>query len=181
LFAFYGFAALFIVSAWAVVALYMINPFIEDHANHLPYPFPLLDFSWPGISGVPWKLAANLGAIALIAGCIIAIRDRKKKEEGSSASTSFDWIFIWLLLIVGITGFITQVFRWIIAPDYDPATFQMTTLGYVAYAIYFVHLVVVFHLLVYLPFSKFAHIVYRTVALVYAEHTGRTKGAAESE
>ena len=45
--AFYGFAALFIVSAWAVVALYMINPFISDHANHLPYPFPLLDFSWP--------------------------------------------------------------------------------------------------------------------------------------
>jgi len=179
--AFYGFAALFIVSAWAVVALYMINPFIENHANHLPYPFPLVDFSWPGISGVPWKLLANVGAIALIAGCIIAIRDRKKKEEGSSASTSFDWIFVWLLLTVGITGFVTQVLRWIVAPEYDSSEFEMTALAYMAYAIYFVHLVVVFHLLVYLPFSKFAHIVYRSVALVYAEHTGRTKGTVESE
>jgi len=80
---------------------------------------------------------------------------------------------VWLLLAVGVTGFVTQVLRWSIAPNYDPAAFEMTGLAYVAYAIYFVHLVVVFHLLVYLPFSKFAHIVYRTVALVYAEHSGR--------
>jgi quinone-modifying oxidoreductase subunit QmoC len=180
--AFYGFAALFLVSVWAVIALYMINPFM-GHDNHLPYPFPLLDFSWPGISGVPWKLLANAGAIALIAGCLIAINDRCKKEEGSSASTSFDWIFVYLLLAVGITGFVTQVLRWIVAPEthFDPETFQMTALAYTAYAIYFVHLVVVFHLLVYLPYSKFAHIVYRTVALVYAEHSGRNAQEVTTE
>jgi len=173
---------LFVVSAWAVVALYMINPFISAHENHLPYPFPLLDFSWPGISGVPWKLLANVGAIALIAGCVVAIFDRLKDKEGTGASTSFDWIFVWLLLAVGVTGFLTQILRWIVAPDYHGGGLgELTPLELTAYAVYFVHLVVVFHLLVYLPYSKFAHILYRTVALVYAEHSGRNEGKVRKQ
>jgi nitrate reductase gamma subunit len=82
-------------------------------------------------------------------------------------STSFDWIFAWLLLGVGATGFAVEVFRFTVGPE--PGAALRTT----AYATYFVHLVLVFQLLVYLPFSKFAHVLYRTVAMVYAEHTGR--------
>ena len=89
--------------------------------------------------------------------------------------------FVFLLLTVGITGFVTQVLRWIVAPNYHGGEFEMTALAYTAYAIYFIHLVVVFHLLVYLPFSKFAHIVYRTVALVYAEHSGRNAQEVKTE
>jgi hypothetical protein len=50
--AFYGFLALFLVSIWAVVALYMINPMIPGHDQDLVYPFAILN---------PWKLLANLG------------------------------------------------------------------------------------------------------------------------
>ncbi len=146
--AFYGFLALFLVSGWAVIVLYVINPLAE---TPLPYPFPFLD---------PAKLFANVGALALVVGCVIAIRDRLKDRSETGRSTDFDWMFLWLLFFVGITGILTEALRFA----------QAQTPGYI---IYFIHLILAFMLLIYLPYSKFAHLVYRTVALVYAEHSGR--------
>ena len=75
--AFYGFAALFVVSAWAVIALYMINPV---HSG--PRERPALSVRLAG-HPVEDQLAELLRrAIALIAGCVMAIRDRLKNEEG---------------------------------------------------------------------------------------------------
>ena len=71
-----------------------------------------------------------------------------------------------------MSGLLTEILRFGLGPA-DP-TAELAGSAYVAYAVYFVHLVLVFNLLVYLPYSKFAHIAYRTVALVYAEHTGRS-------
>ena len=163
---FYGFVALFLVSVWAVVALYMINPFIAGHDNDLIYPFAVWN---------PWKILANLGAIVLIAGAVKAIADRKNRQqtEKSGAGTEFDWIFVWLLLGVGVTGLATELIRLVAEPA------DVAGLTYFAYVVYFVHLVLVFDLLVYLPFSKLAHMLYRTVAMVYAEHTGRSTTAAD--
>ena len=96
-----------------------------------------------------------------------AILDRRRNTADVGKSSSFDWVFVWLLLGVGVTGFATEVFRFAVDPSAEGAAVTA------AYATYFVHLVLVFQLLVYLPYSKFAHIFYRTVAMVYAEHTGR--------
>jgi len=158
--AFYGFAALFVVTVWAGVALYIINPMIPGHDQDLLYPFAILS---------PWKILANLGGIALVVGCILAIQKRRSGDEDAPASSSFDWLFLILLLTVGVTGLLTEIFRYVAEPGGGKG------LMYAAYTVYFVHLVAVFDLLVYLPYSKLAHVLYRTVALVYAEHSGRNQ------
>jgi quinone-modifying oxidoreductase, subunit QmoC len=107
--------------------------------------------------------------VVLIFGCVKAITDRTKTKVGAAASTAFDWLFVWLLLGVGVTGFATEVFRFAVGPATEGGLVQA------AHAVYLVHLVLVFQLLVYLPYSKFAHLLYRTTAMVYAEHSGRNR------
>jgi quinone-modifying oxidoreductase subunit QmoC len=158
--AFYGFLALFVVTIWAVIDIYLLPIIGMDSL----YPFNLLH---------PMKVLANVGGVLLVYGGLKAIVDRRRKDEETGTSTSFDWVFVWLLLGVGVTGFATEVFRFTV----DPATEGTAVTA--AYAMYFVHLVLVFQLLVYLPYSKFAHIFYRTVAMIYAEYSGRDNGVRQ--
>ena len=155
---FYGFVALFIVTIWATLDLYVF-PHLGIESV---YPFDLAH---------PMKILANVGGVLLVFGCSKAIVDRLRNPSDAQRSTAFDWLFIWLLLGVGVTGFVIEILRFSIDPATESAAVS------IAYALYFVHLVLVFQLLVYLPYSKFAHIAYRTAAMVYAEHSGRTNGA----
>ncbi len=164
--AFYGFLALFIVTSWAVADLYVMPRIMPDVFPQ--YPFGLLH---------PMKILANIGGIFLIAGALRAILIRMNApKDGKHQSTSFDWVFVWLLLAVGLTGFVVEVFRFVAEAQAAGAGIDAYAgpLATPAYTFYFVHLVSVFGLLVYLPYSKFAHIWYRTVAMIYAEATGRT-------
>jgi len=43
--------------------------------------------------------------------------------------------------------------------------------------VYFLHLTFVLALIIYLPYSKLAHIVYRTIALIFGEISGRNAQA----
>ena len=143
---FYGFLALCVVTFWVITA--RINPLIQD------------DFVYPFSFFSPWKMLANAGGLALLAGCGLMIFDRLKDSEQTSSGSYFDWMLLATLFIVVITGFIAEVLHYI----------HLEPHRHIAY---FVHLIFVFTLLMYLPYSKLAHVVYRTAALVYAEHTGR--------
>lgn len=106
----------------------------------------------------PVKWLANIAGITLIIGASLMIKDRLAKKDQVSAYK--DWFIVVLALALGVTGMLTQ----------------MTRLGDAAalsYLIYFLHLICVWVLFAYLPFSKFAHIVYRTVAMAYGEYTER--------
>jgi quinone-modifying oxidoreductase subunit QmoC len=106
----------------------------------------------------PIKWLANVGGVALIIGGWMLIQQRRKKEQ--ETSSYFDWYLLGLVFALGVTGMGAQVTR-------------LAEWRYVTYWTYFVHLVFVFMLFAYLPFSKLAHLVYRTVAMAYAEYTNR--------
>jgi len=117
----------------------------------------------------PIKWIGNVGAIILIFGSSLAIVNRLSQGEDGGKDTYFDWLFLLVVLCTGVTGFLSEILRLADVPR-------------AAYPTYFIHLVCVWFLFAYFPFSKFAHALYRTTALVYARHIGRDlkKGSAIS-
>jgi ferredoxin len=92
-----------------------------------------------------------------------------KRLRGDSSNFKFsyitDWVFLLLLFLVGITGFLTTLFLYMGWP--------MAT-----YVMYGAHLITVFDLLVLAPFTKFMHSLYRPFAiLLYNLYYGGGRGA----
>ena len=145
---FYGFAALFAVSVWVMTARY--NPLIPD------------DFVYPFSFWSPWRMLANLGGVLLTAGCLLMIWDRLREREHPVAGRFSDWALLATLLAVVLSGFLSEMLHYLRMEPHREI-------------VYFIHLVLVFALLIYLPYSKLAHLAYRAAAMVYAEHTGRTR------
>jgi quinone-modifying oxidoreductase subunit QmoC len=143
---FFGFLALAVVTTWVITARY--NPLIRG------------DFVYPFSFFSPWKLLANAGGAALLAGCLLMIRDRLKEGEDSGPGTYFDWALISELLLVTATGFVTELLHYL----------RLEPHRHIAY---FIHLIFVFAVLIYLPYSKLAHLAYRGAAMIFAEHSGR--------
>ncbi len=110
------------------------------------------------------KIIGNISGIALLIGITMIVNNRIKNKDKAGIGGYFDWLFIVIVYGVAATGMFAQIFRLLdIAP--------------VAYPMYFAHLVFIFVLFAYAPFSKMAHMVYRTTAMVFARHVGRDKPA----
>ena len=106
----------------------------------------------------PFKILANIAGIALIIGGIMLYKQRL--DQTNEISTYKDWYLLWIVIGLGVSGMLAQFTRL--------AGFELTT-----YVVYFIHLMFVFHLFAFLPFSKLAHLVYRTVAVAYTDYSER--------
>jgi quinone-modifying oxidoreductase subunit QmoC len=147
---FYGFILLGISTLGAVAYMYLFG--VKELA------LPLYD---------PVKILGNIGFLLLFGGMSWIVY-RRLSASGTAGKPSYqDWFFITDLYLVAITGILMEASRLAGATD-------------IAYPLYLVHLVLVFMLLAYAPYSKFAHLMYRGLAYMWAKKTGRLVGAKEA-
>lgn len=114
---------------------------------------------YPQTNIVKW--IGNVSGIALLVGITMVILNRFKNQEKSGIGSYFDWFFIFIVYGVGLTGMLAQILR-------------LANIPVLGYPMYFAHLVFVFVLFAYAPYSKMAHMVYRTTAMVFAKYSNRS-------
>ncbi|MBI9089559.1 MAG: quinone-interacting membrane-bound oxidoreductase complex subunit QmoC [Desulfobacterium sp.] len=123
--------------------------FVVLYVFHIPGPYSQLN---------PVKWLGNISGAALVIGSMLMIKNRLGKKDQVTAYK--DWYILGIVLSLGLTGLLTEMAR---------------LAGYVevTYFIYWLHLIAIFNLFAFLPFSKMAHLVYRTTAMAYAEYGNR--------
>ena len=120
---------------------------------HDESPFPLVH---------PVKFFGNIGAIALLPGVFLMIINRFKNAAKIGIGSYFDWLLLFIIAVIVSSGILAEVTR-------------LADFASLAYPIYFIHLVFVFSLFIYLPYSKLAHMFYRATAICYSKYSGRDK------
>lgn len=121
---------------------------------------PAIHFETPMPMGFWVKILANVGALLLIVALGMLTWRRATLDPRYQKSNYYDWYLLGIIWAVAITGILTQ-------------TFRLMDCIHAAFIIYYIHLVVVWMLFAYAPWSKLGHFVYRTAALTYAKMYGR--------
>jgi hypothetical protein len=126
-------------------------------ATMLDYGLELLGLKATGTPVPIWypvRLLGTLAGAALIYGTTVLIVRRLRRSDRSSVhSTASDWTFLMMLWIAGVTGFVLELGLYLpSAPSWG-------------YPMFLVHVAVAMALVLLVPFGKFAHVLYRPVAL----------------
>ena len=153
----YGMIALFVTTTFVFLGLYLAGMHV-----------PMKIYN-------PIKLLGIAGAVSFFVGLFMIWNNRQNNAESAGKSTYEDMLFIFALVVVAVTGIASYLLR-LLSPDSAHAAAaanEGAAIPVVAVAVYYAHLVTVWFLLAYLPFSKFAHIVYRTFALIRAHQVDR--------
>nr|WP_321402292.1 quinone-interacting membrane-bound oxidoreductase complex subunit QmoC [uncultured Desulfobacter sp.] len=133
------------IGLFVVTAVCGIMLYVGGYAG----PYPQLN---------PIKWLANIAGVSLVIGSGIMIKNRLTNKKQLTAYK--DWFILGVVFTLGLTGMLTEMAR-------------LADIAWLAYFFYWIHLVAIFELFAFLPFSKMAHIVYRTVAMGYADYANR--------
>jgi quinone-modifying oxidoreductase subunit QmoC len=146
-----------LLTLFAFIGLFIVTSvvFIFIYGSYL-LPSGPIHGPWSQLNPIKWL--ANISGVALIVGTVLLLKSRAAKKD--QKSDYWDWYLIYLAFGLGVTGLGTELAR-------------LAGWAFICYLIYYIHLILVFSMIAYLPFSKMAHIAYRTVAMAYNEYAGR--------
>ena len=107
----------------------------------------------------PFKIIGNMASLMLIVGLSIYIINRLVNRDIAGNSNYSDWLLLVSFFLLTVSGVIVELARF--------------NNWHLAYHFYFFHLICVWFVIIYLPYTKFAHMIYRLIALSYANSIGR--------
>jgi ferredoxin len=118
-------------------------------------------FKTPGSSVplyYPIRLLGTIAGILLVYGTTVALIQRVRRADKYYAHTVLsDWVFLGSLWLIGVSGFILEI------AEYVPIG------GIWVDIVFLVHVALAMELILLLPFTKFAHILYRPAAIWFNE------------
>lgn len=107
----------------------------------------------------PVKILGNLAGLSLALGLLIMIIQRLGSNSKISAGSYIDWFFLISLFLLALSGGFVE---WARFADWS-----------IAYHLYFVHLLLVWMVIMYLPYTKFGHVILRTMVLLKYSSDGK--------
>lgn len=107
----------------------------------------------------PFKILGNIAGLMLFIGLGIMIINRVFNKNDFGSNTYSDCLFLISLILLTSSGVIVEAARFL---NWN-----------LAYHLYFFHLICVWFIIIYLPYTKFGHLLFRVVAMVYAKSIGR--------
>jgi quinone-modifying oxidoreductase subunit QmoC len=152
---FFGFIGAMITTG-AVLVLVFLPHYMEAVGMGHPHAMFTLPLELPN----PLKILGVASGLALIIGCGMLLYRRWTNKEEVGASGYADNLFLYVMFLTGLTGLTSWLGR-------------LSGVPTLAYANYFIHILCVYFLLWYMPYSKFAHMFYRGLAIVHARTLGR--------
>jgi len=103
----------------------------------------------------PMRILGAVGGVVCLYGLVIVLFRRAQGKETPYKKSSFtDWFFPVLLTVTVLTGLLCEMIVYLPSP---------TALGH---WVFFAHVVLAMDLVALLPLTKFAHVLYRTLALI---------------
>jgi len=116
----------------------------------------------------PVRLLGTVAGLSLMYGVTwLFIRRWQRTKRGKLVSKSTDWLFLGMLWVIGLTGFLIEVALYV-----NPVQPW-------GYWVFLIHVAIAMELVLFLPFTKFAHVMYRPVALFFyglAKQDSRSAG-----
>jgi ferredoxin/nitrate reductase gamma subunit len=147
------------VSKWFVHAATMWGFLGLLLATALNYLLDIIGLKPTGIAVPIWyptRLIGTLSGLLFTYGVTVLLFKRwRAADKAHSYSRPSDWIFLTLLWFSGVTGFIVEIALYL---PYAPIW---------GYWMFLFHVSVSMTLLILLPFTKFAHSLYRIIALYF--------------